>query len=199
MRPGKNHRARWRRRRARPWINSTSPTGRGSAGPSGWYMALASMNTVERTLWPQFTGMHHLFPYRVGWRQEVRIGEADHSGLLAASLRRPHNIPGDPDDAVLLAEQLERLDGLFGEADNSARREHQTFASSSKLNYPVWLDTRARTPARFRGIAIQGHQREYVCNLRRLVPPASRLLPHSASGCFAGWASAIAGMTMQVS
>jgi hypothetical protein len=40
---------------AKPWTNSTSPTGRSSTGPSGLYMALASMNTVDRTLWPQFT------------------------------------------------------------------------------------------------------------------------------------------------
>ena len=32
---------------------------------------------------------------------------------------------GDPDDAVLLAEQTQRLNSLFGEADNSARWKHQ--------------------------------------------------------------------------
>ena len=37
---------------ASPWTNSTSPTGRISSGPSARYMARASMNTVERTLWP---------------------------------------------------------------------------------------------------------------------------------------------------
>jgi hypothetical protein len=42
---------------ANPWTNSTSPTGRISTGPSGRYMALVSMNTVERTLWLQFAGM----------------------------------------------------------------------------------------------------------------------------------------------
>ena len=37
---------------ARPWTNSTSPTGRSSSGPSARYMDLASRNTVDRILWP---------------------------------------------------------------------------------------------------------------------------------------------------
>ena len=37
---------------ARPCTHSTSPTGRISSGPSARYMARASINTVERTLWP---------------------------------------------------------------------------------------------------------------------------------------------------
>ena len=40
---------------ASPWTHSTSPTGRSSSGPSGRYIARASRNTVERTLWPQCT------------------------------------------------------------------------------------------------------------------------------------------------
>src|SRR6202011_5734263 len=37
-------------------------------------------------------------------------------------------IAGDADDAVLLAKQIQRFDSFFGEADDSARREHQTLA-----------------------------------------------------------------------
>jgi hypothetical protein len=42
---------------------------------------------------------------------DVRRRERADPRLLAASLRRAHNIAGDPDDAVLLAEQVQRLDG----------------------------------------------------------------------------------------
>jgi hypothetical protein len=48
-----------------------------------------------------------------------------------ARLRRARNIAGDADDAVLLAEQVQRLDGLFGEADNSAGRKHPSFCGLS--------------------------------------------------------------------
>jgi hypothetical protein len=47
-----------------------------------------------------------------------------HAWLFAASLWWTHDIAGDPYDAILLAEQVQRLDGLFSEADNSAWREH---------------------------------------------------------------------------
>ena len=57
---------------------------------------------------------------------DIRRGEGADAWLLAASLRRPHDIAGDPHDAVLLTEEVQCLDGLFGKADNSARREHKT-------------------------------------------------------------------------
>jgi hypothetical protein len=62
---------------------------------------------------------------------DVRRREGAHAWLLAAGLWWPHNIAGNADDVVLLAQQIQRLDGLFGEADNSARREHQTPAYPS--------------------------------------------------------------------
>ena len=49
--------------------------------------------------------------------------EGRYPRLLAADLWRPHRIAGDTDDAILLAEQIERLHGLFGEADDPAGRE----------------------------------------------------------------------------
>ena len=55
---------------------------------------------------------------------DVRRREGAHARFLPASLRRAHNIAGDANDAVLLAQQVQRLDGLFREADNSARRKH---------------------------------------------------------------------------
>jgi hypothetical protein len=43
--------------------------------------------------------------------------------LLAAHPWRPHRIAGDADDAILLAEQIQGLDGFFGKTDDSAWRE----------------------------------------------------------------------------
>jgi hypothetical protein len=54
----------------------------------------------------------------------VRRGEGADPRLLAANLRWADDIAIDADDAVLLAEQIRRLDGLFGQADNSAWRKH---------------------------------------------------------------------------
>src|SRR5207302_5499170 len=61
---------------------------------------------------------------------DVRRREGAHARFLTASLWWPRNIAGDGEDAVLLTQQIQRLDGLFGEADNSVRREHQTLAYS---------------------------------------------------------------------
>ena len=55
---------------------------------------------------------------------DVRRGEGTDPRLLPAGLRRTNDIAGNPDDAVLLAKQIERLDSLFGEADNSCRWRH---------------------------------------------------------------------------
>ena len=54
---------------------------------------------------------------------DVRRDERRHPRLLAPDLRRPHRIARYPDDAVLLAEQIQRLDGFLGEADDPAGRE----------------------------------------------------------------------------
>jgi hypothetical protein len=62
---------------------------------------------------------------------DVRGREGARPRLLAASLRRAHGVTGDPDDAVPLAEQIQRFNGFLGEANNSARRDHQTLA------YPI--------------------------------------------------------------
>ena len=56
----------------------------------------------------------------------ARVEERRHLRLLPR-LRRPHRVAGDADDAIALAEQVERLGGLFGEADDAAR-EHRVTA-----------------------------------------------------------------------
>ena len=54
--------------------------------------------------------------------RNVRRDEGRHPRLLAPDPRRPHRVAGDADDAVLFAEQIQRLHGLFGEADDPAGR-----------------------------------------------------------------------------
>ena len=51
---------------------------------------------------------------------EPRVDERRHL-RLAARLRRPHRVAGDADDAIALTEQVQRLGGLFGEADDAGR------------------------------------------------------------------------------
>src|SRR5215467_3576205 len=65
-----------------------------------------------------------------------------------------HDVARDTHDAVLLAEQVERLDGLFGEADNSARRKHQSRRAQtvSDLNLE---SGRLPEPASSRGVPRQ--------------------------------------------
>ena len=64
-------------------------------------------------------GQHEIGLQRENFR-DVRGDEGGNPRLLAADLRRPHRIAGDADDAVLLAEQIQRLDGLFGQANDPA-------------------------------------------------------------------------------
>ena len=55
---------------------------------------------------------------------EVGGNERRHPRFLLAHARRPHRITGDADDTVLLAEEIERLDGFFCQADDTSGREH---------------------------------------------------------------------------
>ena len=55
---------------------------------------------------------------------DVRRREGAHAWLLAARLRWAHDVTGYPDDAVLLAEQINRFDGLFVKTNDSAWRKH---------------------------------------------------------------------------
>ena len=63
-----------------------------------------------------------LFVARVQERRDLR---------LLARLRRTHGVAGDADDTIALAEQIERLGGLFGQADDSVR-EHQMQPRSTR-------------------------------------------------------------------
>ena len=56
--------------------------------------------------------------------------KAPHARLLAAGLRWAHDVTGDADNVVLLAEQIQGSGGLFCEADHSARRK--TWAPRSR-------------------------------------------------------------------
>ena len=55
---------------------------------------------------------------------DVGGGEGGDSRLLLAHARRPHRVAGDADDAVVFAEEIERLDGFFGEADDAGGWVH---------------------------------------------------------------------------
>jgi hypothetical protein len=59
---------------------------------------------------------------------DLRRGECDHLGFLPPCLGRADGIAADADDAVLLAEQVERLDGLLGETDDALRNGHSVAA-----------------------------------------------------------------------
>src|SRR5215469_10357975 len=72
---------------------------------------------------------------------DIRRREGAYPRLLAASLRRAHDVAGDADDAVLLAEQIEGLNGFLGKADNSARRKHASARARLMVSY-----SRARRP-----------------------------------------------------
>ncbi len=55
--------------------------------------------------------------------------EGGDARLLLAHPRRPHRIARDADDAALLAEKIERLDGLLGQADDAFGRKHRPMVS----------------------------------------------------------------------
>ena len=65
---------------------------------------------------------------------DICRSEGADAWLFAANLRRPHDIARDANDAVLFAEQVQRLDGLFGEADNSIRRKRQILRAPAASN-----------------------------------------------------------------
>ena len=85
-------------------------------------------------------------------REDLRhVGgdERRHPRLLAPHLRRPHRIAGHADDAAVLAEEIERLHGFFGQADDSLGREHgrsisrlDALSSASSSSSPPAASTR---------------------------------------------------------
>jgi hypothetical protein len=56
--------------------------------------------------------------------RDVRRGEGRDLRLFPARLGRADTIAGDANNAVLLAEKIEGLDGLLGQTDDALRREH---------------------------------------------------------------------------
>jgi hypothetical protein len=91
-------------------------------------------------------------------------GEGTHTRLFPAGLRRARHEAGDTDDAILLAEQVEGLDGLFGEADNSFRRKHRIPRARRARNghYALSAERRARAsrPAPADALLTVGAQNE---------------------------------------
>src|SRR6185437_2147395 len=104
----------------------------------------------------------------VGFEREdfVEVGgdEGGDPRLFPAHPRRPHRIAGDADNARFLAEEIKRLNGLFGEADDALGWKHGGICSCFSIasrRYPYWLaaltspnDTRGdcrRLPCRKQG------------------------------------------------
>lgn len=50
---------------------------------------------------------------------DLRAGEGGHSRFFVARLPRAHGEAGNAHDAMLLAEQVQRLGGLLGQADDA--------------------------------------------------------------------------------
>src|SRR5262249_46432790 len=64
---------------------------------------------------------------------KVGGGEGGNPRLFTAHPRRPHRVAGHADDAPLLAEEIKRLHGLLGEADDALGRKHLALAWVSLL------------------------------------------------------------------
>src|SRR5262249_17824536 len=59
---------------------------------------------------------------------EVRVDEGGHARLLPR-FRRPHGVAGDADDAMTLAEQVERFGRFLGQADDALGEQHAMIIS----------------------------------------------------------------------
>src|SRR5262249_5397978 len=87
--------------------------------------------------------------HEVGLEREdfLKVGgdERRHPRLLLAHPRRPHRVARHADDAPLLAEEIKRLHGLFGEADDALGRKHSAAAHSDSAT--GWLTSEVAPPA----------------------------------------------------
>ncbi len=64
----------------------------------------------------------------------VGRGEGRDASFVAAGFGRSHAIARDADDAILFAEQVQGLDGFFGQADDALRwKQLPTFALPTRL------------------------------------------------------------------
>ena len=73
-------------------------------------------------------------------REDLRHVGGDEGGdtrLFLAHARRAHGVAGDADDAGVLAEEIERLDGFLGQADDSRGREHARSIASVQQFHPA--------------------------------------------------------------
>src|SRR5262249_31492625 len=73
---------------------------------------------------------------------KVGGGEGGNPRLLAAHPRAPHRVPRHADDAPRLAEEIKRLPGLLGEADNALGRKHyRSRFAKALLAASRWITT----------------------------------------------------------
>ncbi len=69
-------------------------------------------------------GQHQIGLKREDFRH-VSGDEGGNARLFLAHPRRPHRVAGHADNAALFAEEIERLHGFLGQADDSLGREHR--------------------------------------------------------------------------
>src|SRR3989449_3286975 len=99
--------------------------------------------------------------HQVGLELEDLVGlrrkERRHPRLLAPRARRPHGVAGDADDAALLAEEIQRLGGLFSEADDALGITRRHKASQDIIaawaRFPASRFSSSRPSARVRSPA----------------------------------------------
>src|SRR5262249_19164163 len=82
--------------------------------------------------------------------RNIGRSEGRDSGLLAPDLRWPDSVAGDADNAMLLAEKIERFHRLFGETNDSRGRKaaHRLIGARSETGTVLVARSRIRKPAR---------------------------------------------------
>src|SRR5690606_36352993 len=94
---------------------------------------------------------------------DLRAGERTDLGLLAPRPRRAHREAADADDAILLAERVQDLGRLLGEADDPAR----TVPRGRSHGYSIRLDQRAATSRSYSQRSCQRNRPAYQNSIQR--------------------------------
>ena len=111
---------------------------------------------------------------------DVRRGEGADMRLLATGLGRAHDVARDPDNAVLLAEQVKGLDGLFGKADDAPWRKHAILVSPHGGKPGDYSPCQGRPPALGRRASrppIHARERKARDKARQVAPDTGCQLP----------------------
>ena len=98
----------------------------------------------------------------------IRGDEGRHPRLLAPHPRRPHRIARHAGDAVFLAEEIERLHGLLGQADDAFGKSH--------ITYSLHLNSSRRPLVLPVGATYNGHELFDLPALVSLVTGVDRVL-----------------------